>query len=138
MLGALPFRPGAELRAHCGGWMRLVDPPPVDEVVLVAMADAWLPPVFSRVATPVAVPTMDLTVHFRSRPGEDSRWCFVEFASPVCRDGYLVETGVVRDVTGRLLADIRQLAVLSDARPPGQIRSSTTTGITPSVTSGYP
>ena len=111
--GAPPFRPGAGGRARCGGWLRLVEHTEVDEVVLVAMADAWLPPIFSRVDTQLAVPTVDLTVHFRGRPAPGSTWCFAEFASPVARDGYLVEHGALRDVDGRLLADVRQLAVVT-------------------------
>jgi acyl-CoA thioesterase len=111
-LGDRPFRPTERARARCGGWLRLLDPTVVDEVVLLAMADAWLPPIFSRLAEMVAVPTVDLTVHFRGRPAEERGWTFVDFASPVARDGYLVEHGTIRDETGRLLADVRQLAVL--------------------------
>jgi acyl-CoA thioesterase len=66
----------------------------------------------------VAVPTVDLTVHFRGLPSEDSLWCYVEFASPVARDGYLVEHGTIRDATGRLLAEVRQLAVVVDPAGP--------------------
>jgi acyl-CoA thioesterase len=113
VLGDLPFRPGPGARAHVGGWIRLLGDVAVDEVVLTAMSDAWLPPIFSRLALPLAVPTVDLTVHFRGLPAEDSGWCFVEFASPVSRDGYLVEHGVLRDRTGRLLAESRQLAVVT-------------------------
>jgi acyl-CoA thioesterase len=81
--------------------------------VLVAMADAWLPPIFSREAVALGVPTVDLTVHLRGRPPAGETWCFAEFASPVARDGYVVEHGALRDATGRLLADVRQLAVLT-------------------------
>jgi acyl-CoA thioesterase len=112
-LGDLPFRPGGRPEARCGGWMRLVEAVPVDEVVLVAMADAWLPPVFSRLALPLAVPTVDLTVHFRGRPTVDDGWVFGEFASPVGRDGYLVESGRLLDHTGRLLAEVRQTAFVA-------------------------
>ena len=111
-LGDRPFRPSDGARARCGGWLRLLEPPVVDEVALVAMADAWLPPIFSRVAEMVAVPTVDLTVHFRGRPADERGWCFVEFTSPVARDGYVGEHGAIRDETCRLLADVRQLAVL--------------------------
>lgn len=123
VLGDLPFRAGApsggdpaaasEPRARSGGWIRLADGDPVDELVLVAMADAWMPPLFSRVEVPLAVPTVDLTVHLRGRPPAGDPWCFVEFASPVARDGYLVEHGWLRDRTGRLVAESRQLAVVA-------------------------
>lgn len=114
--GGIPFSGEAGSTADSAGWLRLRESPPIDEVVLVAMADAWIPPVFSRVTEPLAVPTVDLTVHFRARPspaitGGDAAWCFVRFASPVAGDGYIVEHGSVWDASGRLLADVRQLAV---------------------------
>lgn len=114
-LGDPPFRPGPGPVARCGGWMRLHGQAAVDEIALVAMADAWLPPVFSRTAMPLAVPTIDLSVHFRGRPaphadGGADGWVLGEFASPVGRDGYLVETGRLLDRTGRLLAEVRQTA----------------------------
>jgi len=115
--GDVPFagEPGAV--ADSGGWLRLQQAQPVDEMVLVAMSDAWMPPVFSRSTVQIAVPTVDLTVHFRGRPsvdlvGDDAQWCFVRFASPVARNGYLVEHGAVWDASGRLLVDVRQLAVV--------------------------
>ncbi len=120
--GSLPFAGGPDATADSAGWLRLDRSPPVDEAVLVAMADAWMPPVFSRTTEQLAVPTVDLTVHFRGRPAdglsalaadsEEAAWCFVRFASPVARDGYLVEHGSVWDSTGRLVADVRQLAVV--------------------------
>lgn len=115
--GGIPFMREEGAAADSAGWLRLKESPPVDEVVLVAMADAWVPPVFSRSTDQVAVPTVDLTVHFRGRPsdeltGADAAWCFGRFTSPLARDGYLVEHGSLWDVDGRLLADVRQLAVL--------------------------
>ena len=63
-IGPLPFTAGD--RAEAGGWIRLTDPRPVDHVLLAAMSDAWLPPAFSRSAERFGLPTIDLTVHFRS------------------------------------------------------------------------
>ena len=115
-LGSLPFSAGdtaAERRAHNGGWLRPAEPEPIDEVVLMAMTDAWLPPLFSRVDVPLAVPTVDLTVHFRALPEDPLDHCFVEFASPLASDGYLVEHGRILSRSGRLLAESRQLAVVA-------------------------
>ncbi len=116
-LGSLPFGlagapadPSAP-RAVNGGWLRPAEQEPIDEVVLAAMTDAWLPPIFSRVHQPLAVPTIDLTVHFRALPADPLDFCFVEFASPLAADGYLVEHGRIMDRHGRLLAESRQLAV---------------------------
>lgn len=114
VLGDLPFHPGdGERRALSGGWLRPADDVPVDEVVLTAMSDAWMPPVFSRSSEPLAVPTVDLTVHLRALPEDPFDHCFVEFASPVATGGYLVEHGRILSPSGRLLAESRQLAVLA-------------------------
>lgn len=117
VLGALPFRPGTsdeqDRTARNGGWLRPAEAEPIDEVVLAAMTDAWLPPLFSRIDEPLAVPTIDLTIHFRGLPEDPLDHCFVEFTSPLARDGYLVEHGRILSRSGRLLAESRQLAVLA-------------------------
>jgi acyl-CoA thioesterase len=116
VLGDLPFSGAAgsgDGRARNGGWLRPVEPEPVDEVVLLAMTDAWMPPLFSRVEAPLAVPTVDLTVHFRGLPQDPLDHCFAEFASPLARDGYLVEHGRILARDGRLLVESRQLAVVA-------------------------
>jgi len=115
VLGEPPFQGGADRggRARCGGWLRPAEPEPVDEVVLAAMSDAWLPPIFSRIDHPLAVPTVDLTVHFRGLPADPLDHCFVDFAAPVARDGYLVEHGRILSRDGVLLAESRQLAVVA-------------------------
>jgi acyl-CoA thioesterase len=114
VLGDPPFQPrSAGAVARCGGWLRPAERVPIDEVVLAAMSDAWLPPVFSRHAVALAVPTVDLTIHFRSSPSDPLDFCFVEFDSPVAHGGYLVEHGRLWDRHGRLLAESRQLAVLA-------------------------
>jgi acyl-CoA thioesterase len=118
-VGSLPFRPvdatsdGRSLSARCGGWIRPLERVPIDRTLLVAMSDAWLPPIFSRVSQPLAVPTVDLTVHLRRDPDDPTDFVFVEFASPLAQDGYLVEHGRLLDRHGRLLAESRQLAVVA-------------------------
>lgn len=99
--------------ARSGGWIRLSEPTPVDRVVLAALADAWWPPVFARIgAQALAVPTVDLTVHFRGVPVDPDDWVLARFESPLASGGYLVEDGALFDRHGRLLAQSRQLAIL--------------------------
>lgn len=99
--------------AVSGGWMRFAEPTVVDAVALVALTDAWFPPVFHRLpGGPLAVPTVDLTVHVRRLPEDPTDWVLVRFASPLAVDGYLVEDGEIWDRHGNLLAVSRQLAVL--------------------------
>jgi len=115
VLGALPFSEpsGQPPTAMSGGWLRPAEAEPIDEIVLAAMTDAWMPPIFSRVDQPLAVPTIDLTIHFRGLPEDPLAHCFVVFASPVARDGYLVEHGRIFSADGVLLAESRQLAVVA-------------------------
>ncbi len=98
--------------ARTGGWMRYADPTLVDEVVLVALTDAWWPPLMEVVDEPLAVPTADLTIHLRSLPDDPLDFVLGEFSSPLAEDGHTIEDGRLWSRTGRLLAQSRQLAVL--------------------------
>lgn len=108
-----PDRWAGELseRAVTGGWIRLVEPTPVDEFVITALVDAWAPAIFSRSAEPLGVPTVDLTIHFRDRPTGDHDWTLVRFTSRHASGGYVEEDGELWTADGRLLAQSRQLAV---------------------------
>jgi acyl-CoA thioesterase len=112
-IGAPPFS-GAP-HAVAGGWIRLTEYRPGDHLLLAALTDAWMPPIFSRVAERVAVPTVDLTVHFRApldpATGDDE-WFLVVFRTQMAADGFVEEDGEVWSRGGRLLAHSRQLAVL--------------------------
>lgn len=102
--------------AVTGGWLRLHEPRPYDAALITAMCDAWNPPVYTRLRSDVAVPTLDLTVHLRSvtamqrlRPDD---WVAVRFRSTIAAEGYLEEDGQIWAPDGTLLAHSRQLAVL--------------------------
>ena len=113
-IGTPPFELGDQ--AVVGGWIRTVDDDPIDEVLLVALTDAWPPAVFSRMEVPLGVPTIDLTVHFRQTPPDEPGWALVRFSSTIAADGYVEEDGEVWSHDGRLLAQSRQLAV--EVTPP--------------------
>lgn len=99
--------------AITGGWIRFEDDTPIDAIGLVALTDAWFPPVMHRFpGEPMAVPTVDLTVHIRRLPEDPRDWVLARFTSPLAVDGYLVEDGELWDRHGNLLAVSRQLAVL--------------------------
>jgi acyl-CoA thioesterase len=98
-------------RAFTGGWMRLREPHALDGPLVAALADAWPPPVFQVADTPVAAPTIELTVHFRGElPAEDG-WVLGVFESRVARAGYFEEDGTLWTRDGRLIAQSRQLAL---------------------------
>ena len=112
-LGSAPMSGG---QALSGGWLAPAEPRPLDHVLVAAMMDAWVPPVFCRVSGPVGVPTVDLTIHFRTElppPGlADGAHVLGVFSSDVAAEGYVTEDGVLWSPDGVLLAESRQLAVL--------------------------
>jgi acyl-CoA thioesterase len=103
-------------RAISGGWIRLAEPRVIEPVALAAIADAWVPSVFSRMSHPVPVPTVDLTVHFRralplpNASADD--FLLTIFKSATAADGFFVEDGEIWSARGELVAQSRQLAVM--------------------------
>lgn len=113
-----PPQPGAPPAgaAVAGGWIRLEEPHLLDACMVAAVTDAWLPPVFARVGQPFAVPTVDLTVHFRTslpRPGATpDDFALATFRTSAATEGFLEEDGEVWSADGVLLAQSRQLAAI--------------------------
>jgi acyl-CoA thioesterase len=108
--GGPPFH--AREEAVSGGWIRPLDPHPIDGPLLAQLADAWIPAVFQRLTQPNPVPTIDLTVHFRSDLPLPADYALVRFESRLARAGYVEEDGLIWDRDGRLIAQSRQLALL--------------------------
>ena len=105
--------------AESGGWIRLRDPRHADALLVAAYTDSLPPSVFStlRDGRPVVgVPTVDLTVHFRTPlPIPDSvadAFTLAVFRSRYARQGFVEEDGEIWSRDGLLLAQSRQLAVL--------------------------
>jgi acyl-CoA thioesterase len=112
-VGPPPFSGASQ--AVAGGWIRLNPAEgsgPPDHVLVTALTDSWMPPIFTRIDDRMGVPTIDLTVHFRAPlPSGDAGWFLVVFRSQTAADGFVEEDGEVWS-DGRLLAHSRQLAVL--------------------------
>jgi len=107
---------GPTERAETGGWIRLREPRPYDAALVAALSDAWYPAIFTRLASPMGVPTIDLTVHVRSiealrrmQPGD---WMAVRFRTTMAAEGYLEEDGELWAPDGTLVAHSRQLGLL--------------------------
>jgi acyl-CoA thioesterase len=114
-LGAGMFA-GAD-EAVTGGWLRFADARETDAVALAMFADAWWPAPWVRLSEPAWAPTIDLTVHFRGpraaaalAPGEP---VLAVFRSTTAADGFFEEDGELWTRDGVLLAQSRQLALLS-------------------------
>ena len=114
-IGSLPTSGGD--RALSGGWIRPTTPRPLDPLLLATYADAWPPAIFSKLATQAAVPTIDLTVHFRGAGDVlPADWTLVSFETKVASGGYIEEDGYIWSRDGVLLAQSRQLALYQDPR----------------------
>ena len=102
--------------AETGGWIRPEEPQIIDAPIVAAMTDGWIPPIFSRLNEPFIVPTVDLTVHFRttlpiagSAPDD---YLLAVFRTNAAADGFLEEDGELWTADGTLVAQSRQLAVV--------------------------
>lgn len=116
-IGREPWVEGpATVDAVAGGWIRLEEPQALDACAVAAMTDAWVPPVFARVGQRVFVPTIDLTIHFRtSLPLADARphdFMLAVFRTTAAKEGFLEEDGEVWSRDGVLVAQSRQLATM--------------------------
>jgi acyl-CoA thioesterase len=105
-------------RALAGGWLRLRESHELDAPLVAALADAWPPAVFPIARTPVAAPTIELTVHFRGDLPASGEWVLGVFESRVGRGGFFEEDGTLWTRSGELIAQSRQLA-LAIGPPPG-------------------
>jgi acyl-CoA thioesterase len=100
--------------ALTGGWISFAEgDPPLDALALAMLTDAWVPSPFVRLAGPVGAPTVDLTMHFRA-PGETVEWpALAIFRSRFAHAGFFEEDGEIWSADGRLLAQSRQLGLLT-------------------------
>jgi acyl-CoA thioesterase len=96
--------------ARMRGWFRLRHGEVPDTIALLCAADAFPPTVFNA-SLPVAwTPTIELTTHVRYRP--EPGWLRCRFATHFVTGGFLEEDGEIWDVTDRLVAQSRQLALV--------------------------
>jgi acyl-CoA thioesterase len=109
--GAVPFS-GSGGPSEIGGWIRPLDEHPVDAALVAQLTDAWVPAVFTRLTQPNAVPTIDLTIHFRAALPLAADYTLVRFESRLSQDGFVEEDGWIWARDGRLIAHSRQLALL--------------------------
>ncbi len=96
-------------KAEVSGWIRLLDGRDPDALSLVLFADAFPPPIFSYVGRVGWVPTIEFTAHIRCRPAPG--WVQGKFWTEDLKDGRMIETGLLWDSTGALVAQSRQLAM---------------------------
>jgi acyl-CoA thioesterase len=115
-IGALPFT-GSEQRMEIGAWIGLAEPRAIDALSLAFFSDAMFPSPFVRLAGFAMVPTVDLTVHFRTpmpreaHPDPDEL-CLARFSCSVIHEGFFEEDGVIWAADGSVLIQSRQLGIV--------------------------
>lgn len=92
--------------ARIAAWVRFHDRDP-DNLAVPQFADSFIPAWFGA-AGPGLMPTLELTVHWRSRP--HTPWTLALFQTRFETDGYIEEDGELWGEDGRLIAQSRQLA----------------------------
>jgi acyl-CoA thioesterase len=112
--GGRPGEPTGE--AVMTRWIRLPEGHVVDGPVAAAITDAVVPAIFGRFDEPMFVPTVDLTIHFRSSlpvPGaKPDDYVLADFRTNVAAEGFLEENGEIWTRDGALVAQSRQLAAV--------------------------
>ncbi|MBI5105733.1 MAG: thioesterase family protein [Solirubrobacterales bacterium] len=103
----LPLSGGDEGRLVV--WMRLSEHRPVDAAVATFLADAVAPALYGRLAEYVAMPTVELSVHYAAAPDPAPEWVLADVRNRRTADGYAVEDGELWAPDGRLLLHTRQL-----------------------------
>nr|BAF98634.1 hypothetical protein [Streptomyces argenteolus] len=91
-----------------GGWTRFSDGTPLCPLTVPLFMDSWPPPPHRRFGIGGHVVTVDLTVHWRGRPG--GGWHLVWFESHFLQNGYIEIDGWLWRPDGGLVAQSRQLA----------------------------
>src|SRR3954449_902703 len=110
-IGVAPFNASSE-SARTGGWIKPLDEHPIDAALVAQLTDAWLPAGFVRLGGPDAVPTVDLTIHFRADLPLPADFVLVTFETRLSAGGFVEEDGWIWARDGQLIAHSRQLALL--------------------------
>jgi acyl-CoA thioesterase len=111
-VGKPPFTGDPAGPTLSGGWIKPTDDHPIDAALVAQITDAWLPAVFIRLTEPNAVPTIDLTIHFRADLPLPPDYVLVKFESRLSSGGFVEEDGWIWSRDGHLIAHSRQLALL--------------------------
>ena len=92
------------------GYVRLSDETDPDTTIACLFMDVFPPSPFARLGVVGWVPTIELTVHVRRRPA--SGWMFARLACEDLSGGRMIESGMLWDSSGALIAQSRQLGLV--------------------------
>lgn len=101
---SLPFSNGD--RAMVQGYMRPIDPRPVDAAWLAMASDWFPPPAFVRIEPPLGGISIDLTTHVHHTIDHDQHdWLVARFEIDTSSGGLAVEHGRICTLDGTVLAE---------------------------------
>lgn len=108
---------GQERPMEITAWIGLAEHRPIDALSLAFFCDALIPTPFMRLHEPVAAPTVDLTIHFRTTMPREARpdpaeLCLARVKGGLIQEGFFEEDVVIWAADGTVLAQSRQLAIL--------------------------
>ena len=102
--------PGPEKEALIEGWVRLTDGTNPDVFGMPYFVDAFPPSPIARFENIGWVPTLEFTVQIRARPAPG--WLRGRFHCDDLQGGRMVESGILWDSAGTVVARSRQLALV--------------------------
>ncbi|HEX2575403.1 MAG TPA: thioesterase family protein [Aquihabitans sp.] len=102
-------------RARTTGYVRPLEPRPVDAAWLAMASDAFPPPAFARLEPPAGGVSVDLTTHVhRTGPAlAEGEWLVGDFEIRNSAGGLAVEHGRITDTSGTLLAESFQTRLVT-------------------------
>lgn len=102
-------------KALVEGWFHLLDDEPMDPFALIVASDAFPPTTFVANLPIGWTPTLELSVHVRLPRTQG--WLRCQFRSHYVTGGFIEEDGLFWDDQDRLVAQSRQLALVSQTSP---------------------
>ena len=104
----LPF--DGHRRAEIIVWMRLVEDRPLDALATAVLADAAPPALFAHLTSFVAMPSIQIDLHFADPIALDcGPWVLGALRTIYAGEGYAIEDGELWTPTGRLVLQARQV-----------------------------
>jgi acyl-CoA thioesterase len=98
-------------KAEVSGWIRFRDGREPDSCSLPLFTDTFPPSPFGLLGVVGWVPTIELTVHVRRRPAPG--WIAARFQTEDLQLGRMLESGALWDSQGNLVAQCRQLGLVT-------------------------